>query len=82
MLLREYGMTINEYHDLEKAQSGTCAICSCVPKNGDLLVVDHSHKSERVRGLLCGRCNSAIGLLGDDPDVAESAATYLRRKEA
>jgi hypothetical protein len=38
--------------------------------------VDHSHKTGRVRGVLCFNCNSAIGQLGEDPDAVRRAAAY------
>ncbi|MGK2948022.1 MAG: endonuclease domain-containing protein, partial [Acidimicrobiales bacterium] len=42
------------------------------------LVVDHDHRTGAVRGLLCGPCNRAIGLLRDSPVVCRLAAEYLR----
>lgn len=39
--------------------------------------VDHCHEAGRVRGVLCFNCNSAIGKLGDDPDVLRRAIAYL-----
>lgn len=43
--------------------------------------VDHCHKTGRVRGVLCFNCNSAIGKLGDDPDVVRRAVAYLEGKK-
>lgn len=45
------------------------------------LAVDHNHKTGKVRGLLCRRCNQALGKLEDDPALFEAAATYLRKVE-
>ncbi|MGW4159353.1 endonuclease domain-containing protein [Streptomyces sp. NPDC004788] len=39
--------------------------------------VDHCHETGRVRGVVCFNCNSAIGKLGDDPDVLRRAIAYL-----
>ncbi|MEU8542805.1 endonuclease VII domain-containing protein [Streptomyces sp. NPDC048717] len=39
--------------------------------------VDHRHATGRVRGVLCFNCHSAIGKLGDDPDVLRRAIAYL-----
>ncbi|MFE4591650.1 endonuclease domain-containing protein [Streptomyces laurentii] len=39
--------------------------------------VDHRHETGRVRGVLCFNCHSAIGKLGDDPDVLRRAIAYL-----
>lgn len=60
-----------------KLQGGTCAICKRPPDAG-LLVVDHDHVDKRVRGLIHRKCNSGIGMLGDDFFVVQSAAEYLR----
>jgi Autographiviridae endonuclease VII len=44
-----------------------------------LLCVDHDHVSGHVRGLLCGQCNAAVGLLLDDPQIINRAADYVAR---
>jgi hypothetical protein len=41
------------------------------------LCVDHDHRSGAVRGLLCNACNTALGLLGEQPDRFREAAKYL-----
>lgn len=76
-----YGITRGEYEAMLSDQGGTCAIC---PRT-DNLVVDHDHNccpgkrscGDCVRGLLCGQCNSAIGLLGESAATASRAAIYL-----
>jgi Recombination endonuclease VII len=72
-----YGLSVDQYNDLLRAQHGACAICG----NGQSgrLHVDHCHDSGSVRGLLCNRCNRAIGLLGDDPAILRRAISYLLR---
>jgi Recombination endonuclease VII len=75
-----YGLTRDDYRQAWFRQGGKCAIC-CQPertKRNHLLSVDHCHKTGRFRGLLCSHCNRAVGLLGDDPVVMESAARYVR----
>jgi hypothetical protein len=74
-LLRKYGLRIRDFETLRLAQLGMCAICRSV--EWDRLHVDHDHQTGVVRGLLCGKCNKAIGLLEDDPRVVRSAETYL-----
>lgn len=76
---RAYGMTQADYDDRLKAQGGVCAICGGGPNGpGGRLHIDHCHNSSKVRGLLCGKCNTAVGLLDDDPARAEALARYLR----
>lgn len=58
-----------------------CAICGGT-EPGRRLAIDHDHDTGLVRGLLCRKCNGAIGLLGDSADRLEAALAYLRRHEA
>jgi hypothetical protein len=74
-LQRTYGMSVADLDAMLDAQHGVCAIC----QTGPAVHVDHDHRSGRVRGLLCFRCNAAIGQLGDDPLVVRRAARYLER---
>lgn len=78
---KKYGITAS---DFERMATSGCAICT---RKDRPLHVDHDHAccpttftcGACVRGLLCGPCNRAIGLLGDSPSVAASATTYLER---
>jgi hypothetical protein len=76
-LRRKYGLRLRDVETLLIAQLGMCAICR--RHEGRKLHVDHDHATNRVRGLLCGKCNKAIGLLDDEPRLVRSAETYLRR---
>ena len=73
-LRRRFGIGLVEYEAMLTAQEGRCAICRRAMK----LVVDHDHKTTKLRALLCKNCNVAIGLLGDDAEVVMRAALYLR----
>lgn len=77
-----YGMTLEQYRELDAAQGGVCAICRQPPaKRGytsNRLHVDHDHQTGRVRGLLCEHCNHAIGKLEDSPELLMRAAQYVR----
>lgn len=75
-LIAKYGLTLEEYDDLLAQQKGVCAIC----KRGNgakFLVVDHRHKGEVVRGLLCDGCNIGLGMFRDNPAILRVAAAYL-----
>ncbi len=75
-LQRKFGITIEHYEQLLAEQDGVCAICKEPPER-TRLAVDHDHSTGAIRGLLCSDCNTAIGLLGDDPSTIQSALTYL-----
>lgn len=75
--LRNYGLTVDQYHAKVEAQDECCAICGDnLPKSPD---IDHDHETMRVRGLLCGGCNSGIGYFRENPTALRSAAKYLER---
>ena len=71
-----YGLTLEDYDAMMERQNGVCAICSTETKGN--LHIDHNHQTNEVRGLLCGKCNRAIGLLNDDISLFTKAITYLK----
>lgn len=79
--LKKYGLTREGYLALLETQGGVCAICGGQPKGNGArygrFSVDHDHVTGLVRGLLCSSCNTAIGLLGDEPETVLRAALYL-----
>lgn len=74
-MVKRYGIDIDMYKALVDEQKGKCLICSVFC--GDKLHIDHCHKTGVVRGLLCGSCNRALGLLKDSPDFLSNAISYL-----
>lgn len=77
-----YGITKEEYENMLLKQKGGCAICGKTKsghKNTDEMVVDHCHKTKIVRGLLCNRCNTLLGLIDDNPSFMENIANYLNK---
>jgi len=80
---KKYGLTLKELDSLETRSGGVCEICDNPPNmagtSSNALNVDHCHKSGKVRGMLCSRCNLTIGVVGEDPSVLESMIAYLRR---
>ncbi|WP_406305798.1 endonuclease VII domain-containing protein [Streptomyces sp. NBC_00885] len=77
-----YGLSAEDYQRLFEAQSGKCAICHETRKTN--LAVDHCHKTEAIRGLLCARCNSQLLARGarDRPEILRRAADYLENYPA
>lgn len=73
-LKKLYGLTRAAYESMLDAQGGLCRIC-CRPMAPP--AVDHDHETGEVRGLLCRPCNTAIGLLGDSPQMLARAIEYL-----
>jgi hypothetical protein len=76
---RRYGITSSEYDRMLSNQNGVCKICGSKDskKGGHRFTVDHCHTTGEVRGLLCGPCNLAIGLLGDNISTLQNAINYL-----
>jgi hypothetical protein len=84
-LKREFGITVEEYEAMAVKQNHRCAICKCEEtrlrkdRTPQDLAVDHDHKSGRNRELLCRACNSAIGMLREDPTILKAALAYLAK---
>lgn len=78
ILKNKYGITIDEYKEILKKQGGVCAICKKSETKRNLSV-DHCHKTGKIRGLLCKKCNSGIGLLCDSKEIVSSALIYLTK---
>jgi hypothetical protein len=75
-LKNRYGMTMDEYDAMVVAQNNLCAICN-QPQSRRNLAVDHCHQTNRVRGLLCDKCNLALGMINDNLNIVESIKRYL-----
>lgn len=76
-LLRLYGLTPEDVERMKREQGGRCLICKGKAK----LHVDHDHDSGKVRGLLCGPCNRALGMFRDNPKVLRRAVRYLKEHQ-
>src|ERR1700731_315226 len=78
-LRRNFGISESEYQILLKRQNGTCVFCSrTTSAKGRRLAVDHDHITGKVRGLLCGPHNRAIGMLGDTIEGIQKVLDYLK----
>ncbi|MET7351555.1 endonuclease VII domain-containing protein [Streptomyces mirabilis] len=82
-LKKEYGLTVEGYLAMLKAQDDQCGICDrSFAETGGQINVDHCHRTGKVRGLLCRSCNLGIGHFDDNLDVLQRAIAYLRRQAA
>lgn len=85
--LRQVNLTFDEFKKLLIKQKMVCAICgkpeSSKHQSGTirLLSIDHCHKTNKVRGLLCKKCNSGLGMFGDDITLVEKAVKYLKKHD-
>ncbi len=78
-LKRLYGITLEDYNERLIKQEHKCACCGTTSPGGkhSTFVVDHCHETGKIRGLLCHNCNTALGLLKDDPARIAKLITYL-----
>lgn len=75
---RLYGMSNADYDAIFESQGGLCAICKTT--EDVRLHIDHDHITGSVRGLLCGKCNRALGMMQDSPEIAMAASVYLQTR--
>ena len=82
-LQSKFGISYDDYCEMERNQNGVCAICGQFEthRRGQRLCVDHDHETGKTRGLLCHHCNTGIGLLGDNISTLQNAIDYLTRHE-
>jgi len=80
-LAYKFGMTVENYKSMLKKQGNFCAICRKTPKSS--LVIDHCHRTGRIRGLLCHRCNDAMGMgyFKDDMGLLGKTIKYIKKHE-
>lgn len=75
-----YGITPEQHKKLLNMNGGKCCICNLVPQKRTLFI-DHCHKTNVIRGVLCMKCNSALGFLNDDINLLKSAIKYLSEEK-
>lgn len=81
-LRAKYGITLEAYGALLADQGGVCRLCGTPEKDArhGVLDVDHDHETGQIRGLLCHRCNWALGIMRDDLTWLRAAVAYLERE--
>jgi site-specific DNA-adenine methylase len=80
--LRIYKLTSKEFSKYLNTQKNKCGICRTVfsDKKPYIASVDHNHHTGKIRGLLCGRCNSAIGLFKEDLIILKNSLEWLSKE--
>lgn len=86
-LKSKFGLDAEWYYETLEKQGGCCDICGDKQNTTRIteltpnprFAVDHNHDTGKVRGLLCCRCNRALGLFEDNTDSIERAIDYLER---
>jgi hypothetical protein len=84
--LKKYGLDQKSYQQLLQKQGNKCKICGIYSEiapgvgfsKGGVLCVDHDHLTNKIRGLLCSKCNTGLGLFFDDISNLENAILYLK----
>lgn len=79
-IVQKYGITEDQYQQILQLQGGVCAICGNHQRK-QRLSIDHCHLTKKVRGLLCTRCNRALGKFYDSAVRLRRAADYLENHE-
>jgi hypothetical protein len=76
---RNYGVSQNEYNKMSLNQDNKCKVCKSEASDGQFtrLVVDHCHKNNTFRGLICQNCNMALGNVKDNSETLRKLADYL-----
>jgi hypothetical protein len=77
-----FGITPEQYDEMCVKQNFKCAVCREKDDMGKRLSIDHDHSTGRIRGLLCTKCNLALGNLKDNTESIKRLLVYLTSSEA
>ena len=77
---KEYGLLGSDVDRMLERQGCLCLICGTDIQTG--YHIDHCHAKNKVRGLLCQKCNQAIGLLKENEALFFRAAEYIKEHNA
>lgn len=80
-LKNRFGLSIDDYNRMLQQQNNCCAICQTTTPRGrfNSFCIDHDHKTGRVRGLLCFKCNLGLGNFNDQTELLLKAKDYLEK---
>lgn len=83
LMRSKYGIEPDDFDRMNEACKGLCEICNGeaeLHQGYQTLCVDHCHTTGKVRGLLCRKCNQALGLFQDSIENLEAAISYLKER--
>jgi len=80
-LTHKYGLTIEEFQTKLDEQSNVCAVCKQPNQTEKRLAVDHCHETNKIRDLLCYKCNGALGLVNDNIELLLKLIEYLKKHQ-
>jgi Recombination endonuclease VII len=81
-LLKNLGITKDDYYKKLNEQNHRCAICNKHESEfNKALAIDHNHTTKKVRSFLCGKCNTALGLFNENIELMNKAIEYLKHHE-
>jgi len=81
-IMRKYKLSLDDVKKMSDSQYNKCKICNIKYENVSKhngLYIDHCHKSGKVRGLLCAKCNRLLGVWDDNIEILQSAIDYLKK---
>ena len=76
---KTYGISFDSYLKLVESQNNKCQICKNTLKTGKNTHLDHCHSTGKIRGVLCGKCNTGIGQFNDSIELLKSAVSYIKK---
>jgi hypothetical protein len=82
--IKSYGITLEKYNLMLIAQNNRCIGCNRVFNNDKRFTkpnIDHDHITNKVRGLLCGKCNTILGYADDNITVLYNLIKYLEKHD-
>lgn len=84
-IIKKVGITRENYNKMLLEHNNKCGICnkeetrrSRTAGKITRLCIDHCHKTNKIRGLICAKCNLMLSYANDCPDIMKNAEIYLR----
>jgi hypothetical protein len=75
---KTYGISKEQFEQIVYDAYSKCEICGTIPP---IFHLDHCHKTNKIRGVLCNKCNQALGLAQDSPEILRKMANYLEERK-